>query len=251
MASWNEFEVIDGTEPRKSLLWASEGEAGSGKSWFALTAPGPIWVAAFDPWGTNRVDPSIKVGKEIRISRYPFDASKFNTQAEVKAAATRIWNQYIDDYSIALDNARSIIIDREDGAYKIQRYSAFGGTNAAPKEYEDLYLEYTAMLQAASKRGVNLGLLRGLKDKWESEWDPQKQKKVGLNTGKRIPDGNDRVPDQVDIVLNHRWDDAQKAFVTTFGKFTNKDFRGMEALDLDFPTMAVSAYPESSIEDWA
>lgn len=248
--TWASFDHVEAnTQP--SIIWASTAEAGGGKSWFGLGAPDPIWVAAFDPWGMNRVDNSLKVGRDIRISRYPFDVTKFKDPKEVSKHATELWNRYLEDYAVARKNARSILIDREDMAYKLQRYSSFGGSNAAPKEYEDLYAEYVAMIQACNKDGVNLGLLRGLKDKWVSKFDPAKQKMVGHNTGERVAEGMGKVPDYVDVTLFHRWDEPSRTYMTKIGKFPNPQERDQEYPNLTFVDMAQLAYPETTAEEWS
>jgi hypothetical protein len=248
-ANWDNFEELTDA-PAKSLLWVSTADAGGGKSYFACTAPAPIWVAAFDPWGMNRVNKAVKAGKVIKISRYPFDASKFKTAQEVQKRASEMWYRFIEEYQLALRNARSIVWDREDMAYKLQRYASFGDTGSAPKEYEDLYVEYVGLLQDANANGVNLGLLRGVKEKWVSKWDAGKQKMVGHNTGEFIPDGMKKVNDHVDISLFHRWDDSQKAYVTKIDKFTTPEYRGMEFPDLTFPAMAQAAFPDSDEASW-
>lgn len=249
LTSWNQFDILE-DKPADSLLWVSTGDAGSGKSFFSLTAPAPIWVAAFDPWGMNRVDRAIKVGKDIRISRYPFDASKCKTSNEVREKSNTIWQKFLDDYHLALETARTIIWDREDMVYKIQRYGNFGGSSAAPKDYEDLHIEYAGLLQDASAAGVNLGLLRGIKEQWVSKFDAGKQKMVGHNTGVMIPDGMKKVDDHVDVSIYHRWDDTLKSYVTKIGKFTNPEYRGVEVPNLTFPQMAFAAFPDSDEASW-
>jgi hypothetical protein len=248
---WKNFEALSEDSPT-SLTWASTGGEGSGKSYFACTAPGPIFIAAFDAFGMNRVDAEVKKGKEIKIARYPFNPTKYKTDKEVAVAANALWKKFLDDYQTALDNGvRTIIWDREDMAYKLQRYASFGGSSAAPKEYEDLYVEYVGLIQEAQARQVNLGLLRGLREKWVSKFDAGKQKMVGHNTGEMQPAGMKNVPDQVDITLFHRWDEKEKAYITTIGKFTNASYRGMELPNLTFPQMAYAAFPESNEENWA
>lgn len=247
-AGWENCETLSEDSP-SSIIWASDGDAGSGKSHFALTAPAPIWVAAFDPHGMNRVSKTVKEGKEIRISRYAFNPNDFDNEGAIRKAANEIWKRFTDDYANALAHARSIVWDREDMAYKLQRYSNWGGTSAAPKDYEDLYIEYVGLIQAANAAGVNLGLLRGLKEKWVSKYDAAKGKMVGNNTGDLIADGMRKVPDHVDVMLFHRWDDVAKEYVVKIGKFTNADYRGLE-LPLDFPSMAQAAYPDSNSDGW-
>lgn len=247
-SNWNDCEVLNEDSPT-SITWVSTGDAGSGKSFFALTAPGPIWVAAFDPHGMDRVSTEIKRGKEIRVSRYPFNAGQYDTEQAVKKAANEIWHQFLDNYAAALMHARTIIWDREDMIYKMQRYSNWGSTSAAPKDYEDLYIETVGLIQAAKEHGVNLGMLQGLREKWVTKYDATKGKSVGQNTGDMIPDGMKKIKDHVDVSLFHRWDEEAKAYVVKIGKFTNPTFRD-EELPLDFPSMASAAYPDSDPSLW-
>ena len=246
---WSNLEVVNEGSPT-SIVWASQGPEGSGKSAFGLSAPGPIYVAAFDPYGIDRVDKKFKAGKNIRIARYAFNPNKYDDKAACKKAAAEVWKRFVGDYTDALAHVRTALWDREDMANKLQRYSSWGDTSAAPSDYEDLYIDYIALIQEAFKARVNLGLLRGLKEKWVSKFDAGKGKMVGHNTGEMIPGGMKGLPDHVDITLSHRWDDTQNLFMTKLVKFTNPEFRGQEFPNLDFATMAMSAYPETPVEAW-
>jgi hypothetical protein len=247
---WAAYEKLSAKAPQ-SIVWASTGPEGSGKSYFALTAPGPIFVCAFDTHGMNRVDKSVKAGKDIRLARYPFNARALgDDKAKLSKAATAVWNQFVADYRLALQKCRTVLWDREDLAWELLRYAELGGSSATPSAYGDLNTEYISLVQEAYAAGVNLGLLRGVREHWISKMDPVKGRMVGHNTGQMVPDGMKKVPDLVDITLAHRWDDASKEFMVKIGKFTNKEFMGMEFPDLRFPQMATAAYPDTQETDW-
>lgn len=233
-----------------SITWASTGGDGSGKSWFGLTAPSPLFVCAFDPYGMNRVDPTLKVGRDIRIARYPFNATQYDEPKKVAAAAETLWKRFRTDYDWALANCKTVLWDREDLMWELLRFARFGAQGTAPKEYAPLYLEYAWLVQKAQAAGVNLGVLRGIRDKWISKFDPQKQKMVPTNTGEKVPDGMNKIADHVDITLAHRWDSVQKAYITKIEKFTNPDEKDMEYPNLTFADMAMLAYPDTSAADW-
>lgn len=243
-------------DPPKSLVAASTGGDGSGKSDFWLSAPDPIFVCAFDPYGMNRVRKEAKLRpdgslKDIRVARYPFNAHQFggNRQACQKAAI-EIWQQFRADYDLALQKCRTVVWDREDMMYELQRFANFGQQNDAPKEYGPLYLEYGWLVQKATAFNCNLGILRGLRDKWVSKFDPQKQKMVAHNTGEKMPDGMNKTADLVDITLTHRWDSVARAYMVKIDKFTNAAEKDKEYADLRFTDMALAAYPDSFPEDW-
>lgn len=248
---WASYEHL-AEDPVPAIVWASRGGDGSGKSHFALTGPSPIFVCAFDAYGMNRVNKSVKVDKDIRISRYQFNPRAHGDKKDLIAdAALAVWNQFVAEYRESLKHVRTVLWDREDLAWELLRYASFGAQNDAPKEYGPLYIEYTSLVQEATAAGVNLGILQGLRQKWVSKFDAGKGKMVGQNTGELIPDGMNKIPDLVDVTLDHRWDEVQKTFITKIGKFPNKDYRGDEFPDLDFPSMAMAAYPDSAAEDWA
>lgn len=251
-----EYESLSLDTP-KSIAWVSTGGDGSGKSHFGLTGPSPIFVYAFDPYGMNRVNKEAKitvdgVKKDIRIARYPFNMREAGDDKDkVKSAAKKIWEAFRTDYDFALGQGfKTLIIDREDMMYDMQRFKEWGIHNNAPKEYGPLYSETLWLVQKAQGYGVNLGFLRGIRDEWVSKFDPQKAKMVAHNTGKKIADGMSKMADYVDVSLEHRWDPALKAFVVKIDKFTNADEKGMEYPNLTFTDMATLAYPETSPEDW-
>lgn len=248
---WSSYEQLSADAPMAAVV-ALRGGDGSGKTHFALTAPGPIFVQATDCWGTRRVSPDVKRDKDIRISRYSFNPHQAGkTKNEIGAAATVVWDQFVADYRNVLQSkVRTIVWDREDLQWELMRYAAFGAQNDAPKEYGPLYIEVGSLISEAGAANVNLLILQGLRDKWESQFDPAKGKKVGINTGLRVPDGCNKIPDLVDITLDMRWDASQKQFMTLIDKFPNKDYRGEDVPGMDFGMMATTAYPETGLDDW-
>lgn len=245
---WAKYEALIEADP-SSIVWASTGGEGSGKSYFGLTAPDPIFVCAFDAYGMGRVSKDVKRGKDIRISRYDFNPLQFKDPKDRAKAAAEIWDRFVSEYRTALLNARTVLWDREDIAWELLRFASFGEQSAAPKEYSELNTEYVSLIQEAFASGKNLGLLRGVREQWISKLDVGTGKLKPHNTGVMIPDGMKKIPDHVDITLVHRWDDALKAYVVKIDKFPNSEFRGME-VPLDFLTMATAAYPDSSEDDW-
>jgi hypothetical protein len=245
---WAKYEALTTDNPT-SIVWASTGAEGSGKSYFGLTAPGPIWVAAFDAHGMSRVSADVKKGKDIRITRYLFNPTAHTDPKQRAKAAGDVWDQFVGDYRMALLNARTVLWDREDIAWELLRFASFGEMSSAPREYADVNTEYISLIQESYAAGRNLGLLRGVREQWISKFDAAKGKLVPHNTGILIPDGMKKVPDHVDITLTHTWSDEQKAFLVKIGKFPNPEFRGMD-VPLLFPEMAQAAYPDSTTEDW-
>lgn len=259
-SDWNKLQILTPDDP-KSIIWASRGGDGSGKSYFGVTAPGPVFVAGFDPSGMDRVDKRVRAEREIRIGRYGFTASVYNGDREkIKKAATPIWDRFVDEYRASLAHFKklgrgTVLWDREDMSWGLRRYAAFGGqknegSKTGALDYGDLNEEYIGLIQEARDAQVNLGLLQGLTDKWVAKFDAMSGKMKNYNTGELVADGFKKLPDHVDITLDHRWDAKKKAYVTTIRKFPVKEEKDKDFESLDFFTMAVTAFPESDPVLW-
>ena len=252
---WSKYELLSEDDPT-CITWASRGLDGSGKSYFACTTPAPIFVCGFDPHGMSRVDKSVRAGKEIKIGRYGFNHLKQEDDREkVKKAARLIWNDFVEAYTEALKHVRTVIWDREDLAWELRRYAAFGGeknegSRTGALDYGDLNSEYSGLIQMARDANVNLGLLQGYTEKWVAKFDPQSGKMRNYNTGDLVPDGFKKVADHVDITLNHSWDAKQKEYVVAIGKFPNKEYKDRSIANLSFGEMAINAFPESDVSSW-
>lgn len=260
MADWNRFAIDQATDPT-SVVWASRGGDGSGKSYFACTAPGPLFVCAFDQNGIERVDKTIRAQREIRIGRYGFNPIVYKgDRAKIKAAAAPIWARFVDEYLTALDHMKklgrgTVIWDREDMSWGLRRYAEWGaqkneGSRTGALDYGDLNEEYIGLLQRARECNANLGLLQGLTDKWVAKFDAQTGKMKNYNTGELVPDGFKKLADFADITLDHKWDQAKKAYVITPRKFPIKDIRGVDQENWDFFGMACGAFPDSDPTNW-
>lgn len=256
MSNWDSFDLLT-TDVPTAITWASRGGDGCGKSYFGVTAPGPIFVAAFDAHGMARVDPTIREGKDIRIGKYSFAHLKVQDvdRSTIKKAAGEIWAKFTDDYQTALQHARTVLWDREDLAWELLRYASFGGeknegSRTGQLDYGELNAEYVGLIQLAKDHGCNLGLLQGTKEKWVSKFNPQKATMERHSTGEMVPDGFGKVADHVDITLDHFWEPTAKEYMTRFVKFPNKDMKGEAFPNVTFAQMATLAFPTTTEDNW-
>lgn len=257
---WSNLEVLPADDPA-AIVWASRGGDGSGKSYFALTAPGPIFVCAFDEQGLERVDKTIRAQREIRVGRYGFNPIVFKGDRDkIRKAATPIWERFVEEYFTALEHMQkfgrgTIVWDREDMCWGLRRYAAFGGqknegSKTGALDYGDLNEEFIGLLRQARMSNVNLGLLQGLTDRWVAKFNNQTGRMQNYNTGELVPDGFKKIADYVDITLDHRWDAKAKEYITTIRKFPVKEEKDKDYPNLDFFTMATLAFPDSDPMHW-
>lgn len=236
------------------MLWAGQGDAGSGKTHFLMTAPEPIFVQLInDVDGVKKLKgrPEFKK-RDIRAKNYSFNLALLKSDEERMERAEELIDEFLDDYrNIGLKNARTIGWDKEDLFYEMLRFARFGDLKADKSfSYRTTNDEYRGLLQEAGEAGVSLGLIRAMKEKWSS----------GGPTGVDVARGQREVREMVDVVLHHRWDNDLRKFVTRLGGNETdepklrvgdvEDLIGREFESLDFPTLASLLYPHVSPEEW-
>lgn len=126
-AGWNDI----GTEFTDRVVFVDIiGLTGSGRTKFALSAPGPIaLIHAHEKIG-GLAQSVVKSGKKIREHRFGF-APTGNMEAD-RAKATAVWLDFRSKFVDAQDNwAKSIVVDTGNEAWELARYKAFG--QEAPK----------------------------------------------------------------------------------------------------------------------
>lgn len=247
-SDWGRFQPVSRDE-RYRIIGGSQGPGGSGKTHFWLTAPEPIAVMLFDPIGLEGlVSQPLFREKDIRVIEYNFQPGKVGVTEERAKQALEELERFHEDYQIALKHARSIIWDKEDHIWEMVRYARNEDFSAAPATYYELNLEYRGFFSDAADAGVNLGVIRGMKEVWGSRPKPN----GGMQpyaTGKFEARGQKEVPELVQVYLDHRWDDEQRAFMTKIhekcriGNAT--EMIGTEHANLDFLTLAMLLYPET------
>jgi hypothetical protein len=245
------------TTPTRRLIWRSYGEQKCGKTHFALTAPGPIFIQSFDIGLEGVVEQFLAEGKDIRALEYPFNPETYTTEKATAGAANKLWEQFVADYSAALVEARTVIWDTESEVWELLRYARLGAKSGAPKDYAVLNNEYRGLVRQAYGEGVNLGLLQKTKEEWVSRMDPSKGKMVPHNTGERVPTGMKEVGFLVQCNLKHErlLDEALKVtYRVTIEDVRHTQGQGLvgQSFDdmLNFPMLAMGIFPDSSSEDW-
>lgn len=254
---WGSFERITADDDLRSIIGASQGVPGSGKTHFWFTAPGPIAYFRFDPGGDKglRSNPIFR-DKELWARDYCNDLNmgKLDKDKRIRASL-EVLQMFQEDWDIAIKNARTLIIDKEQKLWEVLRYAHDEVDSPTPKNFHDLNMMYQGWIQDAEVNGRNLGLIRDVHDTWGKIGVSEKTGRPQMGfTGIMKPDGQKYVPGYVQINLEHRWDGDERRFKV---KILEKcrlgpaaTLMGKEIADLDFPTLAMMLFPESDISEW-
>ena len=251
---WEGF-VAEPVDDRYAITWAAQGVGGSGKTHFLLTAPEPVAVMLLndiDGVRALRRQPAFKT-RDIRVKHYNFQPAHYATGADRQKAADDLLDEFIADYYVALKHARTIGWDKEDQVWELMRYARLGNVSGKPAKYYDLNIEYRNWVNDAQLAGVNLGLLRGMKEKWGTN---DSGTPIGLGTD--IPRGHREIDEMVQVYLQHRWDADERKFVVQIGPPGFEKCRvgpaeqllGLEFPNLDFLALAVALYPDTDPAVW-
>jgi hypothetical protein len=259
---WGEFgDAIAAASERYNIIASSQGVGGSGKTHFWLTAPGPIAYFLLDPGGLKGMvtKPEFR-NKEIKLIDFSsqMDWGKQEKKERVKRAHD-IYLRFEEAWLIALKMARTIVIDKEDKLWETIRYAHDEVDSPTPKNFYELNLDYAAMIANAEGMGVNLGLVRGMKEKWGKTGQRldritgQMKDTMGF-TGEWVPRGQKEVTELVQVNLEHRWDDEDREFKV---KILEKcrlgnavELLGKEFGNLDFMTLGLELYPDVDVSVW-
>jgi hypothetical protein len=236
---------------KQRLIWAGFGEAGSGKTSFALSAPGPIFVQSLD-MGLEGVIESFQQDKDIYVAEYLWAPTTDLTQD----AAIELRDQFIEDYEGALQKARTVVWDKETQIWELFRYAEFGPNavgvaNGAPRDYPKLYQRYRKYINMPKSLDVNFGVLQGMRSPWIAKVNSSTGKESLAKSNDRERKGMDEIDELVHINLHHEVVDGE--FVVHTGKLRGPGARDVQYQTLPamtFPELAQLVFPESSAADW-
>ena len=229
------------------LVWASYGEVGSGKTHFALSAPGPIVVQSFDRGLEGVVEPFVTTGKDVRVVEYEWSPTDQLAQDE----AIKLRDRFIRDYEIAIQHAKTVLWDRESDIWELFRYAEFGAPSDAPKNYSALNQRYRKYINMAKATDINFGCIQSVKTAWDSTINPRTGREQPRPTKERERTGFKELEGIVHIDLHHRREDGH--FYIDVGKSRGpggQDVQDQSFMDFSFTDLAMMIFPDTSEADW-
>jgi hypothetical protein len=241
-----------GTETVNRIIANSVGEVGSGKTHFWLGAPGPILFQSLD-LGLEGVVETYAADKDIYVAQYDMGASIGESFTVSKAKDAR--DQFIEDFEDALGKFRTIVWDRETDVFDLFYRAEFGTDDAygaaPPKDWDLLKSKLRRMIALAKSTTINFGLIQGMKNEWVQTTSKNSGKKTATQSGNRVAKGMEDIDALVHMNLFH--ERQGKDFMVTVGKSRGPggfDVQGETFGGVDFKTLAMMVFPDSTDEDW-
>lgn len=237
------FQLADGVVLPRLILCLS-GMEKTGKTHFALTAPGPIAFFNTDV-GMEGVVGKFLEDKEVLVyhAAVPGDAEK----------AKEVWSHMYDAYrSVLVDSAiRTLVVDTATEVWELLRYARFGQlTQVMPFQYGPVNAEYRKWLRLAYDSQKNVIMIHKMKPVYINDKRTKDYEPAGFSDMKYVMQVNAQTwkddPEDLDE------GEAKEHHIYIKDCRQNTDIEGL-TLDGDlcnFPTLAMLVLPESRIEDW-
>lgn len=245
--------AVDPIKPR--LIGASFGEVGTGKTDWWLGAPAPIVVFSFDK-GLEGVIEKYQEHKEIYFRDYEWSPTEDLTQAD----AITLRDTWIDDFEMAIQNARTVLIDKETDLWEMFRYAEFGAPNDAPRNYPSLNQRYRKYMNMPKATDINFGCIQGLKNVWDTKTNRSTGKQTPFNTGNKERAGFNELEGLVHVNIEHVREGGK--FYIKVGKARGPGAFSVQDETYEVPTheegedgsgfreFAQLLFPETTAEDW-
>lgn len=169
-------------EAKRRLIISAEGDEGTGKTTWALTAPAPIVILNLD-LGTEGIIENFP-GKEIyAVGPAQGLSLPSHKDPNKQKTADRAWGIFLSEYEKALDSsmkpggARTIIIDTATDLWALARLAVLGKlSQVQPHNYVEVNAWFEGVINAAFDYNANLICLHKIK----LDFDTKKPERDGF-----------------------------------------------------------------------
>lgn len=248
------FFPIEKNKPKyKRLLIGSDGLPNTGKSEFALSAPGPGIMLCLDRGHEAMLDnPNPPPTRHYDDFAFKIIEVPLATQA-AQPVYLEYWRKFYDNFKAALNNpdARTVILDGDSDSWELQRLAEFGKlTQVPPILYANVNAARRAMIARAFDSGKIVISTNKLKDKYESKMSAD-GKEVRIKG-----EGYDRqgFPDHeylYQVQIRHLFADGKFGLRILRCK-ADTSLQGMELWggDCNFESLVQVVYPNVPLSEW-
>lgn len=242
------------------------GSEGSGKTHFAMTAPGPIALLNFDD-GTEGV---VEKFQSLREDVYQIDLEvpyttvtlddgdevKRKKERELAKLADAEWDRSVEFFRKGLKFARTVVVDTATQWWELLRLARFGRQSNVKHLFTAVNAEFRRIVKGdAFNSDASVVYLHSMKDEYVND----------VRTGELVPAGFGGMPYIVQVHLHAHRDENGGAWRLTVdkcrqnGRVVGEEFesisigedeRGMELTMTGFPFVACQVFEGTDLEDW-
>jgi hypothetical protein len=234
------------TVQRRRLIIALEGRERSGKTTFALSAPGPILYFPLDP-GREGVLDKVLDEKDVYLPTMPdgtIDTYDYHDATKMEEWSA-MWERFKLSFMRGLKNKdiRTVIVDTMTEAWELLRLAKLGKlTQVMPHQYGPVNAEFRALLKEPYRGDKNVIFIHKVKAEYIND------KRTGNMERQGFSDVGYQV--QIEMVTTWNQDDG-------FGLWVRNCRQNMEAAGLElpgplatFPQLAMQVFPMSEESEW-
>lgn len=266
--SFAKYQTAEAIRKTKRLMLAIDGVTDSGKTEFALSAPGPGIMVSLD----RGLDGALKNENPPswrNADRFAYKVIDAPTVASANASIQSFgnyWQSFKDELYGALDNpdARTIIVDGDSDGWELQRLAAFGKlTQVMPHHYTGVNAARRAMLARCWDAKKIVILTNKMKDEYVPKLDPDTGLpvfkdgiEVRTKTGKLVSQGFNDNGYMVQVRLQALYKDSKKdgrqygvlvKKCKSNSELVGQEFWGDEC---NFRTLMGYVYGTEEVESW-
>lgn len=236
----------------RRLMLGTDGWPDTGKTEFALTAPGPGIVLCLDrslegvldnpnPPAARRTDFAFKLIPRL-----------LPTQGKQADYLTN-WHMFYAEYMKALNNkdCRTVVLDTDSDSWELQRLAEFGQLQGVMSlRYAGINAARKAMLTRAYDSGKIIIGTNRLEDEYETQLTDEK-KSVQIKTGNVRRQGFKDQSYLWGMQIRHKKADGQHGLEITKCK-ANSDVEGLELWgeECNFKSLVQAVYPNVPLKEW-
>jgi hypothetical protein len=238
----------------RHLLIATEGLPNTGKTEFAVSAPGPGIVLCLD----RGFDAMLDNPNPPKTRRDDFAFKVIPVPLATQAAQPeylQYWRDFYAEYKKALANpdARTVVLDGDSDSWELQRLAEFGKLTQVPAiMYANVNASRRAMIARAFDSGKIVISTNKVKDGYESKMSGD-QKEVRVKTGKLERQGFADQDYLYQLQLRHLFDEQKGRFgIRILRCKSDTTVQGLELWgdECNFESLVQAVYPNVPLADW-
>jgi len=245
------FSDVD-TEVIRRLIINVQGSNKTGKTNFALGAPGPIAVFDLDIGLEGVARKFATKDRSILQKRYSLVADLEETTEESQEQAEKLWASFKKDFAaVCASDIRTIVWDSATEAWELARLAEFGKlTQVQPWHYTQLNSEFRKILRLATETDKNFIVTHKMTEIYEDVVGAT-GKKQGRATGEYRRAGFKDMQYVVQVNLE-TFRDADGFGIKILDCRQDGDLADLELRkkECNFVHLATQVFPDTEAKDW-